>query len=73
VSSLSLPNGWQRSHLSWVYAYSSTAWGSEQERSCLVQARETLDNQLGQPTQRPTLRACLPVLPGCAFTSGGWS
>jgi transposase len=30
--------------------------GQRALRSCLVQAGETLDNQLGQPTQRPTLR-----------------
>jgi transposase len=30
--------------------------GQRALRACLVQAGETLDNQLGQPTQRPTLR-----------------
>jgi hypothetical protein len=30
--------------------------GQRALRSCLVKAGETLKNQLGQPTQRPTLR-----------------
>jgi transposase len=47
--------------------------GQRALRSCLVKAGETLKNQLGQPTQRPTLRPCVSVFPGCTFTPCCWS